>query len=96
MTSLARVIGNASGFLGSWDFGVGITGLENARLYVQHGFSVGPVYTHAAYTSTTRASSAEINAAAGPILERLLGRLMRAVGGDHLDAVRAQFAPPSP
>jgi hypothetical protein len=94
MISLARVIGNASGFFGSWDFGVGITGLENARLYAPHGFSTGPIYTKATYMSTTRASSAEIDAGAGPILERLLGRLMRSVGGDRLDAVRAQFAPP--
>ena len=94
MISLARVIGNASGFFGSWDFGVGITGLENARLYAQHGFSTGPIYTQATYMSTTRASSAEIDAGAGPTLERLLGRLMRSVGGDRLDAVRAQFAPP--
>lgn len=96
MISLARVVGNESGFFGSWDFGVGITGLENAHLYVQHGFSMGPIYSQSTYTSTTRTSSAELDTGGGPILERLLGRLMRAVGGDRLDAVKAQFVSKTP
>jgi hypothetical protein len=96
MISLAHLVGSAIGFLGSWDFGVGVTGLENARLFVRHGFNMGPVYTQPSYTATTRASTVEIEAGAGPILKRLLRRLMRAVGGDRLDDISAQFAPPTP
>jgi hypothetical protein len=95
MISLARAVGNAAGFFGSWDFGVGITGLESACLYVQYGFSTGPPYTQSSYTGTTRAAVTEIEAGTGPILERLLGRLMRAIGGDQLDGIKAQFAPRS-
>jgi len=96
MISLARLIGEASGFYGSWDFGVGITGLENARFYVQYGFSTGPIYSHATYISTTRTTSAQLDSGAGRVLEDLLGRLMRAVGGDRRNEVRVQFTSANP
>ena len=93
MITLARSVGRAGGFFGSWDFGVGVTGLRNARLYVRQGFNTGPLYSQALYTGTTRAATTEIEAGTGPILGRLLGRLMRAIGGDQIRSIKAQLAP---
>jgi hypothetical protein len=96
MITLAHSVGRAGGFFGSWDFGVGVTGLKNARLYVPQGFNTGPLFSQASYTGTTRAATTEIEAGTGPILGRLLGRLMRAIGGDHMPSIKAQLQPRKP
>jgi hypothetical protein len=93
MVSLAACVSAEAGFLGSWDFGVGITGLRDSRVYsLARGIpSAGPPYTADAYIATTRATVTEIEAGTGPVVERLLGRLMRAFGADQLTAVRQHF-----
>jgi hypothetical protein len=91
--SLAEGVSHATGFLGSWDFGVAITMLRGAisnRRY-SGGFFPGPPYTADNYTASTRAALAEIEAGTGPVLERLLGRLYRAVGADQVAEVKLHF-----
>jgi hypothetical protein len=84
IVSLTNGISAEAGFLGSWDFAVGVTGLHGAtslaRFLASH-WSGGPAYTQDTDVNTTRAALAEIEAGTGPIVERLVGRLMRAVGG---------------
>jgi hypothetical protein len=96
MVSLALRVSAEAGFLGSWDFAVGVTGAQGAislaRFQASH-WSGGPAYTQGAYVNTTRAALAEIEGGTGPIIERLLGRLMRAVGADQLAPVTKHFQP---
>jgi hypothetical protein len=54
------------------------------------GFA-GPPYTANNYTASTRAALAEIEAGSGPVVERLLGRLFRAVEADQVAAVKKHF-----
>jgi hypothetical protein len=94
MISLAEGVSHATDFLGSWDLGVGLTGLKGAisnLRYANHGFS-GQPYTQDTCTATARVSLAEIERGSGPIVERLLGRLYRAVGADQVAEVRQHFA----
>jgi len=95
MISLAAGVSHATGFLGSWDFGVAITMLKAAisnRLYSRDGFGFpGPPYTADNYSASTRAALAEIEGGTGSIVERLLGRLYRAVGADQLAEVQKHF-----
>jgi hypothetical protein len=96
MVSLASLVSAEAGVLGSWDFAVGLTGLRGAislaRFQASH-WSGGPAYTQDTYVNTTRAALAEIEASTGPIIDRLLGRLMRAVGADQLAPVMKHFQP---
>ena len=55
------------------------------------GFT-GPPYTANDYTASTRVSLARIEAGIGPVVERLLGRLFRAVEADQVAAVKKHFA----
>jgi hypothetical protein len=96
MVSLAGLVSHAAGFMGSWDFGVGLTGLRDSRAYsrtelAQFAGLPGPAYTQDTYTNTTRASVTEIEAGTGAVVERLLGRLMRAVGADRITSVKKHF-----
>ena len=92
MVSLAAGVSHAAGFLGSWDFGVGVTMLRGAvsHLRSMDGFA-GPPYTANNYTASTRAALAEIEAGSGPVVQRLLGRLFRAVEADQVAAVKKHF-----
>ncbi len=95
MVSLAAAVSHATGFLGSWDIGVGITMLKSAisnRRYSRDGFGLpGPPYTADSYSASTRAALAEIEGGTGPIVERVLGRLYRAVGADQVAEVQKHF-----
>jgi len=94
MVSLTKNISVEAGFLGSWDFAVGVTGLHGATSlasFLASHWSGGPAYSQDTYVNTTRAALAEIEAGTGPIVERLLGRLMRAVGADQLAPVQKHF-----
>lgn len=94
MVSLASGISQAAGYLGSWDFGVGVTGIKGAKSYsrFERREFVGPSYTADKYTLTTRASLADIEVGTGPVLERLFGRLIRAIGADQIEANKKHFA----
>jgi hypothetical protein len=100
MVSLAEGVSHAAGFLGSWDFGVGVTMLKGAishRRYTRDGFGFpGPPYTADNYSATTRASLAEIERGTGPVVERLLGHLYRAVGADQVAEVKRHFTQQGP
>jgi hypothetical protein len=96
MVSLAQRVSAEAGFLGSWDFAVGMTGMRGAtslaRYQATH-WGGGPAYSEDTYVNTTRAALAEIEAGTGPVVERLLGRLIRAVGADQLAPVTKHFQP---
>lgn len=93
MVSLADRISQKASYMGSWDFGVGLTGLKGAISYSRHSLNhwAGPAYTEDRYTATTRASLTEIEASSGPVVERLVGRMMRAVGADQIDSNKRHF-----
>jgi hypothetical protein len=94
MVSLASGVSQAAGYLGSWDFGVGVTGIKGAKSYsrFERKEFAGPSYTADKYTLTTRASLADIEAGSGPVIERLFGRLIRAIGADQIEANKKHFA----
>jgi len=93
MVSLASGVSQAAGYLGSWDFGVGVTGIMGAKSYsrFESNHFAGPSYTADKYTLTSRASLAEIETGSGPVIERLFGRLIRAIGADHIEANKTHF-----
>jgi len=92
--SLASGVSQAAGYLGSWDFGVGVTGIKGAKSYArfERNHFAGPSYSGDKYTMTSRASLAEIETDSGPVLERLLGRLIRAIGADQIESNKNHFA----
>jgi hypothetical protein len=94
MVSLAQHVSQAAGYLGSWDFAVGLTGLKGAISYSRFSLNhwAGAAYTEDKYTATTRASLAEIEASTGPVVERLLGRLIRSVGADQVASNKKHFS----
>jgi len=87
-------ISQAAGYLGSWDFGVGVTGIKGAKSYSRFECKefAGPSYTADKYTLTTRASLADIEIGTGPVIERLVGRLIRAIWADQIEANKKHFA----
>jgi hypothetical protein len=93
MVSLADRVSQEAGYMGSWDFGVGVTGLKGAISYSRYSLNhwAGPAYPDDKYTATTRASLTEMEVSSGPVVERLLGRMMRAVGADQIDSNRKHF-----
>lgn len=93
MVSLSERVSQAAGYMGSWDFGVGLTGLNGAISYSRYSLNhwAGPSYADEKYTATTRASLSQIEASTGPVVERLLGRLMRALGADQIESDKRHF-----
>ena len=93
MVSLAEGVSHATGFLGSWDFGVGVTGIKGAKSYsrFERKEFAGPSYTANKYTLTTRASLAGIEASTGPVIEKLFGRLIRSIGADQIEKNKMHF-----
>lgn len=93
MASLSERVSKTAGYMGSWDFGVGMTGLKGAISYSRYSLNhwAGPSYTEDKYTATTRASLTQIEASTGPVVERLLGRMMRAIGADQIDSNKKHF-----
>jgi hypothetical protein len=94
MVSLAGLVSTEAGFLGSWDLGVGITGLRGSFSYTRYSWGPGGrnSYPEDEYSGTTRASITEIETSTGPVVERLLGRLMRASACNDLPDVKRHFA----
>jgi hypothetical protein len=75
-------VANASGYLGSWDFGVAISNLRGAVDHVA-AFEMTRTawpFSEDEYAASTRATWAELDSAPEAILDRLLGRLQRAFG----------------
>jgi hypothetical protein len=81
---IAETIATTTGWLGSWDFGVGVTGLQghtSVRL-AQHGQDyLAPQFSEDDYRETLRATGERIVKDADGIVGDLTGRLNRALGG---------------
>ncbi len=94
MVALAREISREVGFLGSWDFAVGLNGLRGASSYMIYGLhqSHGPIYTSDEYLQATRCTNEEIEANIGGVVARLLGRFVRALGTEQWREVQAILA----
>lgn len=95
MVSLAGRVSEKAGFLGSWDFGVGLTGLTSTVSAVQWSrthWRPENFYPDDRYSATTRADVTQIEASAGHVVEQLLGRLMRALSCDDFPDVKRHFA----
>ncbi len=86
LLGLTRRIGEHGGYLGSWGLGVAATGLRGKRAYrsTQMWPAAGNVSTLDAdtYNQASIASYAELASAAGPVVSRLVGRLVRALGAE--------------
>ncbi len=99
MVQLAALLSNEVPFLGSWDFAISITGLKGAisylRPYAGRIFE-HPVYTASTFRSATRASRQEMEGKPGAIVDRLLGRLVRAIGIDHAPQLQELLGRGSP
>jgi hypothetical protein len=81
---VAETIANAAGWLGSWDFGVAVTGLRgrtSLRL-AQHGqdYLAAP-FSEEEYRETVRATYERVVKDPDSIVADLTGRLNRALGG---------------
>jgi hypothetical protein len=86
MVSLTARLSTALDFSGNWDFALAITNLNGAISYLRPFVGLQfnhPVYREYLYRASTRASGQEIKGRPGAIVNRLLGRLMRAIGIDQ-------------
>jgi hypothetical protein len=86
MVSLTARLSTALDFSGNWDFAIAITNLNGAISYLRPFVGLQfnhPVYREYLYRASTRASGQEIKGRPGAIVNRLLGRLMRAIGIDQ-------------
>ena len=81
---VAETVANTTDWLGSWDFGIAVTGLRGlvSLLLVQHGqdWLVTP-YPKEEYRETVRATQERIVKDPDSIVADLTGRLNRALGG---------------
>lgn len=81
----ALVLSNRYGFVGAWQLGVAITGIQNARTIpsMPNRGVPGPIgphgYTRESYGQVNRASTSEVQLNPGRVTERLLGRLHRSM-----------------
>lgn len=79
---VARTISRATGFTGMWDIAVGLTELRGAYSWAtSEGMIIGkPAYSAPDYRQSTRATLAELEESPNLVVDRLLGRLLRALG----------------
>ncbi len=81
---VAAMIGERSGFSGSWDTGVAITNLSGAiSSAVLNGFYTGTPYSENEYRQVVRLTTQELRQDPDAVVNRLLGRLNRAFNGDR-------------
>ena len=82
---LTKHLCRATGFRGSWDFGVGLTGMLGAHpapttAGPQVMSPLGSAYTEGSYRNTTRATSEECSLSPGTVVNRLTSRLLSGLG----------------
>jgi hypothetical protein len=82
--ALTRAAAEHAGYLGTWVLAAGATGIQGlpVRDYVLQG-DPSPHYDAADYRRATTASYAELLHQPGTVTERLIGRLVRALGVDQ-------------
>jgi len=87
-----RRIAEEAGYLGSWDLGFAMTGAQGV---ISHGLVRDtmfddnvPMYADERFEETTRATLEEIVARPNAVADRLVGRLLRALGARGTEAVR--------
>lgn len=79
----ARVISAVSGFRGSWSFGVTILGIRGLAAYRPNSFlGDGWGFSEDDYTEVVEVDHVTLHEDASPVLESLVGRLVRATTGD--------------
>jgi hypothetical protein len=85
---MVRRIGAVASFAGSWDLGVGISGLKDkpalSRANIQ---GQRPPFTEEAYLRVERATTEQIETDPTAVVERLIGRLLLALGSRHVQAI---------
>lgn len=86
--AIARAIADESDFRGSWDFGLGLNGVRGkcSESLSWSATSIAP-FTEDEYVRTTRATAEEMEISPAAIVERLGGRLARALGSARVDTV---------
>jgi len=94
----ALTVGERSGYTGAWHLAVGGTGIEGA-VALSNTLNIlqydGTVYAAAAYTSTTRATRAEMQENPGVVAGRLLNRFVRSMRlGSHYGSLLGWKEPP--
>jgi hypothetical protein len=86
--AIARAIADESDFRGSWDFGLGLNGVRGkCSESLSWSATSIPPFTEDEYVRTTRATAEEMEISPAAIVERLGGRLARALGSARVDTV---------
>ncbi len=93
--AIALAVSDASGYLGSWDFGVAVSGLRGGvSLEIERNFgSMATPYAEEDYRASSRASVEELRARPFAVADRLMGRLLRALGTRRHSAVAPLLDP---
>jgi hypothetical protein len=83
----ARTVSEQAAFRGSWQFGVALRGIRSLVSYkLRHGVpEIGPRFSEDVYDEVVEVDRSELVAPGSPILELLLGRLLRASEGSSHD-----------
>ncbi|HEV2811131.1 MAG TPA: hypothetical protein VGV93_12135 [Acidimicrobiales bacterium] len=82
LLAVAVAVSDASGYFGSWDFGVVVTGLRGGVSSVianAFGWTATP-YTTDNYRASSRSSLEELRSRPSVVADRLVGKLVRALG----------------
>lgn len=78
----ARLIADTSSFRGSWSIGVGLRGIHGIAAYGENqGFQDGWKFSEDDYNETVEADFEQLHSPGSPVLDSLLGRLLRATKG---------------
>lgn len=96
---LVRAAAEQSGYFGNWTLAVGGTGLGGCRSFLlRQRWTSGPAdprYTDDTYQQVTATTYPELVNDPARVTERLLGRLLRALGTSHQHRAAAPDAPDS-
>jgi hypothetical protein len=95
---MAQNIAALAGFSGNWSFGLGMTNLRGAQGWdrLQGGGMMrqAPAYNDDDYVQVATATLLEMELSPQVVVDRLAGRLLRALGSTQLREVRAMLSPP--
>jgi hypothetical protein len=88
VVAAADRISALTGYVGTWDFAVAVTGLRGVTRYTQDIGAYTPAYSAEMYRQTASADTAELATDPRACAERLVSRLLRGLGlGGGVDAV---------
>lgn len=87
--AVALAVSHASGYLGSWDVGAAVTGLQGTiSAEMANNFaSTATPYAANDYRASSRSSLEELRARPFAVADRLVGKLVRALGSRRFPAV---------